>query len=110
MAAGHLLEKEKYKVKNLSDDEMWSLFSYLFSPKSANDTSYKFGFLKSILDNLYNVDNELYLSYDQLFSKFTEIYWNLVLSYHIRQKSPGKTNRRAKIETILYEAQAKNHL
>ncbi len=104
MAAGYLLKEAKYDSRQLSDDEMWSLFAYLFSSKSVNDTSYKFGFLKSILDNLYNVDEELTLSFNQLFSKFAEIYWNLVLKHHILQKNPGKNNRRSELENVLYAA------
>ncbi len=98
MAAGYSLNEGKYIDKPLSDDEMWSSFQYLFSNKSVNDTSYKFGFLKSILDNLYNVDSSLVLTFDQLFSKFTEIYWNLVLKHHILQKKPGKLNRQSALE------------
>ena len=93
MARGYDLLYGTYVDRQLSDDKMWSAFSFLFSGKSRNDTSYKFGFLKSILDNLYNVDKDLKLTFDQLFSKFTEIYWNLVLKHHILQKSPGKTMR-----------------
>ena len=104
MAAGYLLKEGVYDSRKLSDDEMWSLFAYLFSSKSVNDTSYKFGFLKSILDNLYNVDEELTLTFDQLFSKFAEIYWNLVLKHHILQKNPGKTNRRSELENVLFNA------
>ena len=85
MPAGFDLKEGYYATRSLSDDEMWSAFSYLFSSKSVNDTSYKFGFLKSILDNLYNTDDELKLTFDQLFSKFAEIYWNLVLKHHILQ-------------------------
>ena len=104
MAAGFDLSSGSYVDRSLSDDEMWSAFAYLFSTKSVNDTSYKFGFLKAILDNLYNVDDDLTLSFNQLFSKFAEIYWNLVLKHHLLQKNPGKTNRRSKLETVLYAA------
>lgn len=104
MAAGYQLREGKYQDRPLSDDEMWSAFAYLFSTKSVNDTSYKFGFLKSILDNLYNVDENLVLSFDQLFSKFAEIYWNLVLKHHILQKNPGKAERRSALENVLYDA------
>ena len=41
------------------------------------------------------------LTFDQLFSKFAEIYWNLVLKHHIRQKNPGKLNRRSELEKVL---------
>lgn len=45
MAAGFDLKHGEYKKGSLSDDEMWSAYAYLFSTKSVNDTSYKFGFL-----------------------------------------------------------------
>lgn len=101
MAAGYLLKEADFIDRPISDDEMWSAFAYLFSSKSVNDTSYKFGFLKSILDNLYNTNDQLELSFDQLFSKFTEIYWNLVLKHHIKQKNPGKLNRQTELEKAL---------
>lgn len=107
MAAGYDLKEGTYSSRPLSDDEMWSAFSYVFSSKSVNDTSYKFGFLKAILDNLYNTDDKLVLTFDQLFSKFAEIYWNLVLKHKILQKNPGKTNRRSALESVLLEAKEK---
>lgn len=66
MAAGHDLKYGQYRAGQISDDEMWSAFAYLFSEKSKNSTSYKFGFLKSLLDNLYNTDDELGLKYKPL--------------------------------------------
>ena len=101
MAAGYALKEGIYIDRPLSDDEMWAAFTYLFSSKSVNDTSYKFGFLKSILDNLYNTDDKLMLTFDQLFSKFAEIYWNLVLKHRIHQKNPGKLNRKSELEKVL---------
>lgn len=77
--AGYNLKEGQYEARSVSDDELWSAVSVVFTNKSKNDTSYKFGFLKSIIDNLYNVDSDLKLTFDQLFSKFGEIYWNLVL-------------------------------
>lgn len=84
--AGHELAQAQYENRILSDDEMWSAFSNLFSSNSKNSSSYKFGFLKAIMDNLYNVDQNLMLTFDQIFSTFTEIYWNLVLKHGIRQQ------------------------
>ena len=46
-----------------SEDDLWAALSVVFSTKSVNDTSYKFGFLKSLLDNLYNVDGDLRLGF-----------------------------------------------
>ena len=84
--AGYDLAEGRYENRTLSDDEMWSAFSNLFSSRSKNSSSYKFGFLKAIMDNLYNVDENLTLTFDQLFGTFTEVYWNLVLKHGIRQQ------------------------
>lgn len=104
MAAGHDLKEGQYVDRNLSEDELWSAFSYLFSSQSKNSTSYKFGFLKAILDNLYNVNENLTLTFDQLFSKFAESYWNLVLKYGIRQQPVIKGKNATALENVLYGA------
>ncbi len=105
--AGFDLKEGSYEAREASDDEFWSAFSCVFSSRSRNDSSYKYGFLKSIIDNLYNVDENLKLSFDQLFSKFAEIYWNLILKYDLRQKAPTNDNRKSFIEQILLGAKDK---
>ena len=87
-----------------SEDDLWAALSVVFSTKSVNDTSYKFGFLKSLLDNLYNVDGDLRLTFDQLFGKFAEVYWNLVLKYGLRQKAPTVNGRVSRLERELRDA------
>ena len=52
MAKGYDLKEATYVSRSFSDDEMWSAFTYLFSSKSYNDTSYKFGFLDFMLPEL----------------------------------------------------------
>jgi hypothetical protein len=110
MSAGAGLREGCYKEGHLSEDEMWSAFAYLFSPKSAKAASYKYGFLKAILDNLYNTDNNLTLTFDQLFSKFAEIYWNLVLKHHIRQSPVTIDGKATKLERALWETKEKFNL
>lgn len=100
----------EYKKRNVSDDELWAALSVVFSSKSVNDTSYKFGFLKAIIDNLYNVDEDLKLTFDQLFGKFGEIYWNLVLKYGLHQKKVTKNNHISAIEHVLQDAAEKHHI
>lgn len=102
--AGYNLKEGQYEARSVSDDELWSAISVVFTNKSRNDTSYKFGFLKSIIDNLYNVDSDLKLTFDQLFSKFGEIYWNLVLKYGLRQKAATYDNRETSLERVLHAA------
>lgn len=110
MPAGHLLSEGQYINKNVSEDELWSAFSRLFSAQSKNSTSYKFAFLKSLLDNLYNVDSNLQLKFDVIFAKFAESYWNLVLKYGIRQQSITRDGRISAIEGILREAATRFHI
>ena len=45
---GYNLAEGRYENRTLSEDEMWSAFSNLFSAHSKNSSSYKFGFLKSL--------------------------------------------------------------
>lgn len=108
--AGYALKEGYYDRKKLSDDEIWAAFTRLFSSRSKNDTSYKYGFLKSIMDNIYNVDKDLKLTFDQLFSKFTEIYWNLILKHGLHQKAPASDNRGSLLEQVLHEATEKYHI
>lgn len=102
--AGYDLKEESYIKQQLSEDDLWSIFSSMFSSKSYHDTSYKFGFFKSILDSMYNADESLMLTFDQLFYKFTEIYWNLVLKYDLRQKAKTRDGRESSLERVLKEA------
>jgi len=105
--AGFNLDYGEYIPGHRSEDELWAALSYLFSSKSVKDTTYKYGFLKAILDNLYNVDENLMLTFDQLFGKFAEIYWNLVLKYNLRQKAQSKDNKTTLLEQVLYSAKEK---
>lgn len=43
--AGYDLKEGRYEERNVLDDELWASFSCVFSTKSRNDSSYKYGFL-----------------------------------------------------------------
>ncbi len=92
----------------LSEDELWSLFNYVFSESSKKRSTYKFGLIKSILDNLFNTSNKtdisLFISYQDLFTKFTENYWNLIVKYELRQMIVSTTSKYTKIEQIFNNA------
>lgn len=105
--AGFDLKEGFYEDREVSEDELWDAVACVFTSKSKNDASYKFGFLKSIHDNLKYVDNDLVLSFDQLFTRFAELYWNLILEYNLRQKAITKDNRKSAIERVLLEAKDK---
>lgn len=86
--------------------------STLFFLRRAKKTStYKFALVKSILDNLFNnipTENFQIISYDNIFSKFAESYWNLVVKYHLHQQKPTIEGKTSKIEQIFDDAIQKN--
>lgn len=107
MIAGHDLDNGQFDPRQLNADEMWQALSTLFTSKSRNSTSYKYGFFKAILDNLYNVDADLVLTFDQLFGKFAEIYWNLVTKYRIEQMPGAKVSA---VESVLLRFVEQNQI
>lgn len=99
--AGFDLKEGWYEERDITEDELWASLACIFTVKSRNDASYKYGFLKSILDNLNNVDQNLKLTFDQLFTTFTEVYWGLILEHKLHQKASASDNRKAVIERVL---------
>lgn len=90
----------------VSESDFWASFNYVFSEACAKRTTYKFGLIKSILDCLLDVSESergLELSYQKLFSKFAENYWNLVTKYHLKQMIPSSQSSISKIEQIFAE-------
>lgn len=101
----HKLQVGEMKTTYLTDKEIWSHFNFIFSSKSKNSTTYKFVLIKSILENLYNVNERLELDYNILFSSFAKIYWNLVIHHNLNQIN--MTDKKAEVQTILLDAQKK---
>jgi hypothetical protein len=101
----HKLQVGEMKADYLTDKEIWGHFNYIFSSKSKNSTTYKFVLIKSLLENLYNVNDMLELSYSSLFASFAKIYWNLVIHHNLNQIN--MTDKRAEVQNILIEVQSK---
>lgn len=98
---------------NLNDERIWSFFNFFFSDLSRKRNTYKFGLIKAIVDNIFNgkmVDKGVYLSYEIIFGKFVENYWNLVVKYNLRQMRKDGKSVYSKIETILKKELEKNPL
>lgn len=111
---GWNLKNGELQKCQISEDEYWSLFNFVFSDACIKRNTYKFGLIKSIMDNLFNCTQDDYgsyrLSYSAIFEKFTVNYWNLVLKYHLKQmRSDGRTEV-SKIESILLAASEENDL
>ena len=95
----------------LSDDEYWSLFNYVFVGGAKKTSTYKFALIKAILDNLLNnipTEDGQEILYSNLFEKFAESYWNLVVKYNLKQKHDDSKGTISKVEQIFKEAVAIN--
>jgi hypothetical protein len=77
--------KETY----ITDEEIWQALNNFYFHGSTT-MSYKYGFLKSLLENLYNVNENFDLNFDDLFYSFTKIYWILVIHLNLRQSNNKK--------------------
>lgn len=52
--AGWDLKSGAITEYEVSEERIWSLFNYVFSDASKKRNSYKFGLVKSLLDNVFN--------------------------------------------------------
>lgn len=110
---GWNLKNGAIKEYIVSEDRYWSLFNFVFSDSSRKRNSYKFGFMKALLDNLFNVNETnqgYYISYRDLFEKFAENYWNLVIKYGLHQMRRDGRSELSKIENILNGAVSNNRI
>ncbi|MBK5201888.1 MAG: HNH endonuclease [Spirochaetaceae bacterium] len=93
---------EGFKPFNDLDDlAVISLVNKALGSGVARTTSYKFGFFKSLLDNLFNVDEKDHsLSFNTIFTTFSETYYNLIVKWNISQIS-GKNNSVSSVRKII---------
>lgn len=54
MAAGWNLTHGELTHRDISNDEYWAHFNYVFSDMCKKTSSYKFGFIKSIINLLFS--------------------------------------------------------
>ena len=79
--AGWNLKSGSITEYDVSEDRIWSLFNYVFSNSSRKRNTYKFGLVKSLLDNVFNGQQKsdgIYFTYEEMFGSFAENYWNMV--------------------------------
>ena len=105
--AGWNLKRGIITEYNTTEDRYWMLFNFVFSDSCHKRNTYKFGLIKSILDNLFNgqnIEDGIYFTYEQLFAKFAENYWNLIVKYDLRQMRKDSKSDLSKVEIILKTA------
>ena len=86
----------------VDSSEYQRMFNYVFSDQSKKATTYKFAFVKSLLDSVYSLEpqGDIYcLELNDIFNKFSENYWNLVVKYGLKQHRNSINT--SKIEDIL---------
>ena len=103
MPAGWNMSEVPRDEKYYSDDELWSIINKLFSTKTRKTTTYKFCFLKAVIDNIFNVNGELQIGFEKLYERFTEVYWNLVVKYKLSQVIPSAKMTKSSVERIIEE-------
>jgi len=109
--AGYDKTSGTIKEYAVNEDKIWSLFNYVFSDSCRKRNTYKFGLIKSLLDNAFNgrqTSRGVYYTYEEIFSKFAENYWNLVVKYDLRQMRPDGKSIYSRIETIFKNVVAEN--
>ena len=92
-----------YRKEGLLNDNFGkNLFPYLsqslFSGK--HTTTYKYCFLKSILDNLYSFNDAYEISFNVLGETFASIYWNMIVVHKIPQMANYLTGEMSVFERI----------
>lgn len=107
MAEGWRLTSGNIRKYGVGENEFWPLFRNVLSDTSKKNSTYKYGLLKSILDNLLSVkkaDRGMELSLGEIFAKFAENYWNLITKYHLKQMHANSRYSCTEIEKIYQKA------
>lgn len=101
----HKLRVGELKAPYITNDDVWRLFTIVLTTKSKKSATYKFGLLKAMIENLYQVNDQLELTYDQLAYSFTKIYWNLTIHHKLQQGTGGSA-----VVNKLRDIQQMNHI
>ena len=102
--------RDKYgEIKYIRDDyhDYLTDIMHCLNTNARKSSSYKYAFFKVILDNLFNVDDKLQLSFEQLSREFSIIYWNITAKYKLPQHNNGN---QSKMEKFVYELIGENEL
>ncbi|RIW28204.1 HNH endonuclease [Bacillus salacetis] len=100
----HKLRVGELKEDYLTDEEIWRIFTIVLSSKSVKSSTYKYALIKALIENLYQVNEDFEVTYDQLAYTFTKVYWNLIVTHKLTQHNRGKN---ARVVTIIEEEQKK---
>lgn len=98
--AGWEIKEAKFIKNHLIEDDIWKMFNYVFSSKAVKKTSYKFAFLKSIIECVYDVNLEGEILLTDVFARFTRIYWYLIVKHNLIQCTNAIRSGKASINIV----------
>ena len=86
------------EIKNVKEDyhDYLTDIMHCMNSNARKTASYKYVFFKSILDNLFNVNENLEISFDDLSKDFSIIYWNIIAKYKLPQYQNGRQSKMEK--------------
>lgn len=97
-------------IKVYDKDNLYmSDFMHFINSLARKTSTYKYAFFKSILDNIFNVNDKLELSFKDLSYSFSKMYWNLISKYKLPQYNNTK-DRLSLIEKEINEIINSNSL
>lgn len=97
---GWKLQQGIFVKENISYDEIWQIFNFIFSTKSVNRTSYKFAFIKALIESVFDAGIYGNIALENIFSKFTHIYWSLIVKHKLKQGDKGVKGGLTGVEKI----------
>ncbi|MCA1063886.1 HNH endonuclease domain-containing protein [Rossellomorea sp. AcN35-11] len=103
----HKLKVGELRETYLTDEEIWRGFTIILSSKSVKSSTYKYALIKALIENLYQIDEDFKVTYDQLAYTFTKVYWNLIVHHNLTIQNSGKT---ARVVSIIKEEQSKHSI
>lgn len=98
--AGWDLSEGVCEKEYVSENEFWEIINNILSSKTNKTTSYKFAFFKSLIDNIFNL-NKNKISYEMIFERFAEMYWNLVAKHKLVQIQATSRFAKSSVEIII---------
>ena len=94
---GYKLREAQYIERELDDEQIWRAFEEVFSSRSRNTSSYKYIFLKSLLNCI--MKGRTVLSFSEVYEQFAILYWPLITKWKLKQTNSKR--RITEIEKII---------
>jgi hypothetical protein len=92
------LKKGTYRKQGIEEEEIWQIFMNIFNKGiSKKTTSYKFGLIHSIIESIKTNPRKNTFAFTELFTPFTEVYWELVVKNHLYQITSSQVSTIYKI-------------